>query len=88
MDCCIYLDMKNQRRQNQKYHDQTRRDSSRLKTEEQNILKTNYLSRNFQWQPRFHDRILRDEIELYNVRNYIANNPRNWYGDEFYEKAA
>jgi len=40
------------------------------------------------WQPRFHDHILRDEIELYNVRNYIANNPRNWYDDEFYEKAA
>jgi len=39
---------------------------------------------NFQWQPRFHDRILRDEIELYNVRNYITNNPRNWEDDEFY----
>ncbi|MBK7058487.1 MAG: transposase [Leptospiraceae bacterium] len=42
------------------------------------------LNNNFQWQPRFHDRIVRDEIELYNVRNYIANNPRNWEDDEFY----
>lgn len=43
---------------------------------------------NFQWQPRFHDRIIRDEIELYNVRNYIVTNPRNWEDDEFYQKAA
>ena len=49
-----------------------------------NINQLISLSRNFQWQPRFHDRIVRDEIELYNVRNYITNNPRNWEDDEFY----
>jgi len=52
-----------------------------------NKKELNSLSHNFQWQPRFHDRILRDEIELYNVRNYIANNPRNWEEDEFYSRA-
>jgi len=28
----------------------------------------------FEWQPRFYDRIIRDEIELRNVRNYIRTN--------------
>ena len=40
------------------------------------------------WQSRFHDRIIRDEIELYNVKNYIENNPINWEEDEFYADAA
>jgi putative transposase len=39
------------------------------------------------WQPRFHDRIIRDEMELYNVRNYIQNNPRNWLKDDLKEAA-
>ncbi len=29
----------------------------------------------FEWQPRFYDRIIRSDKELYNVRNYILNNP-------------
>ncbi len=33
------------------------------------------------WQPRFYDRIVRDESELENVRGYIANNPANWIND-------
>ena len=49
------------------------------------IRKTGLLS--FQWQKSFHDRIIRDEVELYNVRNYIRNNPRNWYQDELKEAA-
>ncbi len=32
----------------------------------------------FEWQPRFHDRIIRSRKELSNVRNYIVNNPLNW----------
>ncbi len=32
----------------------------------------------FQWQKRFHDRIIRDERELYNKRKYIQNNPHRW----------
>ncbi len=39
------------------------------------------------WQSRFHDRIIRDEMELYNVRNYIRKNPRNWFQDELKEAA-
>jgi REP element-mobilizing transposase RayT len=29
----------------------------------------------FSWQPRFYDRIIRDENELYNIRHYIDRNP-------------
>lgn len=34
--------------------------------------------KDFQWQSRFHDRIIRDERELFNVQNYIRNNPKKW----------
>lgn len=30
---------------------------------------------NFAWQPRFYDRIIRNEKELYNIRKYIEQNP-------------
>jgi REP element-mobilizing transposase RayT len=35
----------------------------------------------FDWQPRFWDRIIRDDRELYTIRRYIRNNPRNWDKD-------
>jgi hypothetical protein len=34
-------------------------------------------------QPRFHDHIIRDEHELFRVRQYIKNNPLNWDRDNF-----
>ncbi|MFZ5364875.1 MAG: transposase [Patescibacteria group bacterium] len=34
------------------------------------------------WQPRFHDRIIRDEKELYNKQKYILNNPLKWELDQ------
>lgn len=37
----------------------------------------------FQWQPRYFDRVLRDEQELFSVRNYIRNNPLEWAFDEY-----
>lgn len=33
---------------------------------------------NFVWQPRFYDRIIRNEKELFNVRKYIEQNPLKW----------
>ena len=30
------------------------------------------------WQPRFHDRIIRDEEEYEQKANYIKKNPENW----------
>ncbi len=35
----------------------------------------------FVWQPRFHDHIIRDEGELYRIRQYIVNNPSKWGSD-------
>jgi len=37
----------------------------------------------FAWQERFHDRIIRDNNGLDNVRKYIFNNPQNWKDDEY-----
>lgn len=32
----------------------------------------------FEWQKSFYDRIIRNEIELYNIRKYISENPLRW----------
>jgi len=34
------------------------------------------------WQPRFYERIIRDENELNQTRRYIAENPANWPDDK------
>ncbi len=36
----------------------------------------------FAWQPRYYDRIIRNERELNNVRRYIRNNPRMWHNQD------
>ena len=33
------------------------------------------------WQPKYHDRVVRNDRELEQIRNYIANNPANWHED-------
>ncbi|MDD5043052.1 MAG: transposase [Patescibacteria group bacterium] len=35
----------------------------------------------FTWQPLYYDHIIRDDEELYNVRNYIISNPEKWERD-------
>lgn len=35
----------------------------------------------FGWQPRYYDRVIRNDNELHRIRQYIANNPANWYQD-------
>jgi len=32
----------------------------------------------FKWQPKFYDRIIRNEKELFNIRRYIQQNPLKW----------
>ncbi len=32
----------------------------------------------FSWQPRYHDRVIRNEKEYLNIKEYIFNNPTNW----------
>jgi putative transposase len=39
---------------------------------------------NFQWQSRFHDRIIRNDTEYHRIVNYIKTNPENWEQDKFY----
>ncbi|PSB43071.1 transposase [Chamaesiphon polymorphus] len=34
------------------------------------------------WQRNYYDRIIRNELELDRVRQYIMNNPRNWDADK------
>jgi len=34
--------------------------------------------RNFDWQERFHDHIVRSEEELQRIRTYILENPKRW----------
>jgi hypothetical protein len=33
------------------------------------------------WQPNFYEHVIRSEKELFNIREYIANNPLNWQKD-------
>lgn len=35
----------------------------------------------FQWQNRYHDRVVRDGSELIEIRNYILTNPLRWGRD-------
>jgi len=35
----------------------------------------------FEWQSRYHDRIIRNEKELNAIRRYIVDNPRKWEKD-------
>jgi len=39
---------------------------------------------NFKWQKSYYDHIVRDEEDLNRIRNYIQNNPLNWYRDRNY----
>jgi len=38
----------------------------------------------FHWQERFHDHIIRDDMEYRRIAHYIVNNPANWRADKFY----
>ena len=37
----------------------------------------------FAWQPRFHDRIIRDKESYESISEYIVKNPVNWNSDRF-----
>ena len=38
----------------------------------------------FEWQPLFHDHIIRKQADYNNIFDYINNNPKNWKKDKFY----
>jgi putative transposase len=35
----------------------------------------------FEWQGKYYDRIVRDEMELQRIKKYIEDNPKNWLKD-------
>ncbi len=37
----------------------------------------------FTWQSRFHDYIIRNDLEYDRIVKYIQNNPQNWHNDKF-----
>ncbi len=45
-----------------------------------------YNRKNHFFQPNYHDHIIRNEIEYWNIKNYIVNNPSNWGKDSFNDK--
>ena len=50
---------------------------------------TTYARKNnieFDWQERFHDHVIRNDVEHERIKNYIKNNVVNWKGDKFYAK--
>jgi putative transposase len=38
----------------------------------------------FDWQPRFHDHIIRSAEEYERIASYIINNPMSWENDRFF----
>ena len=42
------------------------------------------LNTEFNWQPKFHDHIIRNSESFERIQNYIENNPSNWKEDKFY----
>ncbi len=36
------------------------------------------------WQSRFHDHIIRNDVEYQRISDYIINNPHNWTDDKFF----
>jgi putative transposase len=38
------------------------------------------------WQERFHDHIIRDELEYNRIKKYIINNPKSWNKDCFFNE--
>ncbi len=42
---------------------------------------------NFDWQPRFHDHVIRDDDSYQRISDYIQNNPANWRNDDFYDES-
>ena len=40
----------------------------------------------FAWQSRYHDHIIRNQMEMNRITDYIQNNPMKWELDRFYKK--
>ncbi|MFL5810971.1 MAG: transposase [Flavisolibacter sp.] len=40
----------------------------------------------FEWQCRFHDHVIRNDLEYFNIKRYIRENPKNWKDDCFFSR--
>ena len=40
----------------------------------------------FAWQSRYHDHVIRNQMEMNRIADYIENNPLRWELDRFYKK--
>jgi putative transposase len=40
----------------------------------------------FKWQTRYHERLIRNEEELYKIRSYIRENRKNWFSKNKYNR--
>ena len=40
----------------------------------------------FAWQSRFHDHILRNNLEFQRISEYIIHNPAKWQDDNFFNE--
>jgi putative transposase len=47
-------------------------------------IRTRHINPGFAWQERFHDRIIRNNEELNQIRQYILENVENWENDNFH----
>lgn len=47
------------------------------------INKNNHSKGEKVWQPNYHERVIRNDWELYAVRRYIRENPQKWEYDNF-----
>ena len=54
-----------------------------FKSSASRIIRQRYKNIAFHWQRSYHDRIIRNEKELYEIRQYIHDNPLKWGKDEY-----
>ena len=40
----------------------------------------------WQWQARYYDHIIKNDMAYQNIKEYIINNPKKWNDDKFYEE--
>ena len=43
------------------------------------------INKDFAWQSRFHEHIIRNEKSYNDISEYIVNNPQKWHDDKFYD---
>jgi len=43
-------------------------------------IRARKIDNGFSWQSKYYDHIIRTNIELFRIKNYIINNPGKWKG--------